>query len=99
MRFILDVVAEVRRVRRPELPVLVVLDPRLAQDMYLPLPNSALKHLVGQNDHRFRTSVCQHTYFFPSGAASTAIVHLSVFSRVPGLIIPPRFLAYPCNGN
>ena len=41
-----DVVAEIGGVRRPELPVLVVLDPRLAQDMQLPPPNSDLKHLV-----------------------------------------------------
>jgi hypothetical protein len=29
------------------------------------------------------------TRIFPSGAVSTAIVHLSVFSRVSGVIIPP----------
>jgi hypothetical protein len=31
--------------------------------MHLPLPNFDLKHLVSQNDHRFRPSACQNTYF------------------------------------
>jgi hypothetical protein len=52
MRFILDVVAEVGSVHRAQLPVHIVLDPGLAQDMHLPLPNSDLKHLVGQNNDR-----------------------------------------------
>jgi hypothetical protein len=33
-----------------------LLDPRLAQDMHLPLPNSDLEHLVGQDDYRFGPS-------------------------------------------
>jgi hypothetical protein len=66
----------------------VVVDPRLAQDMHRPLPNSELKHLVGQYGRRLRPSATR-TRIFPLGAVSTAIVHLSVFSRVPGLIIPP----------
>jgi hypothetical protein len=56
--------------------------------MHLPLPNSELKHLVGEYGHR-SAQVLTRTRIFPWGARSTAIVHLSVLSRVPGLIIPP----------